>query len=84
MGVEVGVKDTYILAGSTPFGSRNFRPPAFPSGHHPRFATTIGATKMYQLHEALGAVDLVLSANEITRLEASYRPHAVKGHESCA
>jgi aryl-alcohol dehydrogenase-like predicted oxidoreductase len=44
-------------------------------------APIIGATKMYQLDEALGAVDLVLSADEITRLEASYRPHAVKGHE---
>ena len=28
-----------------------------------------------------GAIDIVLSADEITRLEASYRPHAVKGHE---
>ena len=44
-------------------------------------APIIGATKMYQLDEALGAVDLVLSADEINRLEASYRPHAVKGHE---
>jgi len=37
-------------------------------------APIIGATKRYQLDEALGA-------DEITRLEASYRPHAVKGHE---
>ena len=44
-------------------------------------APIIGATKMYQLDEAIGAVDIVLSADEITRLEASYRPHAVKGHE---
>lgn len=44
-------------------------------------APIIGATKMYQLDEALGAVDIELSADEITRLEASYRPHAVKGHE---
>jgi hypothetical protein len=36
---------------------------------------------MYQLDEAIGAIDIVLSADEITRLEASYRPHAVKGHE---
>ena len=44
-------------------------------------APIIGATKMYQLDQALGAVDIELSADEITRLEASYRPHAVKGHE---
>ena len=44
-------------------------------------APIIGATKMYQLEEALGAVEIVLSADEIARLEASYRPHAVKGHE---
>ncbi len=44
-------------------------------------APIIGATKMYQLDEAIGAIDIVLSADEITRLEASYRPHAVKGHE---
>lgn len=44
-------------------------------------APIIGATKMYQLEDALGAVDIVLSADEITRLEASYRPHPVKGHE---
>jgi aryl-alcohol dehydrogenase-like predicted oxidoreductase len=43
-------------------------------------APIIGATKMYQLDEALGAVDIVLSVDEIARLEASYRPHAVKGH----
>ena len=43
-------------------------------------APIIGATKMYQLEDALGAVDIVLSADEITRLEASYRPHPVKGH----
>ena len=36
---------------------------------------------MYQLEDALGAVEIVLSADEITRLEASYRPHPVKGHE---
>jgi aryl-alcohol dehydrogenase-like predicted oxidoreductase len=44
-------------------------------------APIIGATKMYQLEEALGAVEIVLSGNEFARREASYRPHAVKGHE---
>jgi len=44
-------------------------------------APIIGVTKLYQLEEALGAVDITLTASEITRLEASYRPHAVKGHE---
>ena len=40
----------------------------------------IGASKMYQLDEALGAVDLKLTAGEVSQLEAPYEAHPVLGH----
>jgi aryl-alcohol dehydrogenase-like predicted oxidoreductase len=40
----------------------------------------IGASKMYQLEEAIGAVDIELSAGEISRLEEPYQPHPILGH----
>jgi aryl-alcohol dehydrogenase-like predicted oxidoreductase len=43
-------------------------------------APIIGATKMTHLDDALGALDLELTAEEIKQLEAPYRPHAVRGH----
>ncbi len=42
-------------------------------------APIVGATRLSQLEEALGAVDLVLGADEIARLEAPYRPQPVRG-----
>jgi aryl-alcohol dehydrogenase-like predicted oxidoreductase len=42
-------------------------------------APIIGATKLTQLEDALGAVDLVLSADEIASLEAPYRTQPVRG-----
>lgn len=42
-------------------------------------APIVGATKLSQLEEALGAVDLQLTADEITRLESPYRPQPVRG-----
>ena len=42
-------------------------------------APIVGATRLSQLDEALGAVNLVLSADEIARLEAPYRPQPVRG-----
>jgi aryl-alcohol dehydrogenase-like predicted oxidoreductase len=42
-------------------------------------APIVGATKLEQLDEALGAVDLVLSADEVAMLEAPYRPQPVRG-----
>ena len=35
---------------------------------------------MEHLDTAIRAVDLQLTAEEIARLEAPYRPHAVRGH----
>ena len=40
----------------------------------------IGASKMYQLDEALGALDLKLTADEVSRLEAPYEAHPILGH----
>ncbi len=44
-------------------------------------APIIGASKMYQLDEALGALDVHLSDDELKVLEAPYVPHPVLGHE---
>jgi aryl-alcohol dehydrogenase-like predicted oxidoreductase len=43
-------------------------------------APIIGASKMYQLDEALAALDLKLSAEEVKFLEEPYQPHPVLGH----
>ena len=44
---------------------------------HKPFVTApiIGATKMQHLEEAIAALDIVLSPEEIDRLEAAYQPH---------
>jgi len=42
-------------------------------------APIIGATKPHHLADAVAAVDLVLTAEEIRRLEEPYTPHAVAG-----
>jgi 1-deoxyxylulose-5-phosphate synthase len=43
-------------------------------------APIVGASKLWQIEEAVRALDVSLSAEEITRLEAPYRPHPVLGH----
>ncbi len=43
-------------------------------------APIIGASKMVQLEEAVAAVDIKLSAEELARLEEPYKPHPVLGH----
>jgi aryl-alcohol dehydrogenase (NADP+) len=40
----------------------------------------IGASKMYQLDEAIAALDIQLTPEEIAQLEAPYVPHPVLGH----
>jgi aryl-alcohol dehydrogenase-like predicted oxidoreductase len=42
-------------------------------------APIIGATKLSHLEDAIAAVDVALSDEEIAVLEAPYRPHPVKG-----
>ncbi len=44
-------------------------------------APIIGVTKMYQLDEALGALEIKLSPEEIDSLEAPYIPHRILGHQ---
>jgi len=40
----------------------------------------VGASKAAQLDDALASVEITLSAEEIARLEAPYRPHSIVGH----
>ena len=43
-------------------------------------APIIGASKMYQLEEAVAALDIQLSAADLARLAEPYQPHRVLGH----
>jgi 1-deoxyxylulose-5-phosphate synthase len=43
-------------------------------------APIVGATKLEHLEDAVAAVDVTLSEDEIAQLEASYRPHPILGH----
>ncbi len=43
-------------------------------------APIVGASKMYQLDEAIAAADITLTPDEIKRLEEPYTPHPVLGH----
>lgn len=40
----------------------------------------VGVTKPHHLTDAVAAVDLELTADEMAELEAPYEPHAVSGH----
>jgi 1-deoxyxylulose-5-phosphate synthase len=43
-------------------------------------APIVGASKMYQLDEAIAAADITLAPEEVKRLEDRYIPHRVLGH----
>jgi aryl-alcohol dehydrogenase-like predicted oxidoreductase len=43
-------------------------------------APIVGATKLGHLQDAVAAVDVTLTADEVQRLEECYRPHPVLGH----
>jgi aryl-alcohol dehydrogenase (NADP+) len=43
-------------------------------------APIIGASKMYQLEEAVAALEIQLSKEECATLEEPYRPHPILGH----
>jgi len=43
-------------------------------------APIIGATKMEHLEQAIAALEIKLSAEEVQRLEEPYKPHPVLGH----
>jgi len=43
-------------------------------------APIVGASKMYQLEDALAALEIKLTPEEMTRLEEPYEPHPVLGH----
>jgi aryl-alcohol dehydrogenase-like predicted oxidoreductase len=40
----------------------------------------IGATKMAHLEQAIAALDIQLSEDEVKRLEEPYKPHPIRGH----
>ncbi len=43
-------------------------------------APIVGATKLEHLEESVGALDVELSADEISALEEHYAPHPIQGH----
>jgi aryl-alcohol dehydrogenase-like predicted oxidoreductase len=43
-------------------------------------APIVGATRLRHLEDAIAAVEVPLSEDEVARLEAPYRPHRVLGH----
>src|ERR671910_1584849 len=43
-------------------------------------APIVGATKLRHLEDAIAAVELTLSEDEVARLDAPYRPHPILGH----
>lgn len=43
-------------------------------------APIIGASKLYQIEDALTALEIKLTLEEITRLEQPYEPHQILGH----
>ncbi len=43
-------------------------------------APIIGASKMYQLEDAIAAMDIKLTEDEVKKLEAGYEPHPILGH----
>lgn len=44
-------------------------------------APIVGATRVSHLEELAAAVDINLTDDEISRLEAPYRPHPILGHQ---
>jgi len=44
-------------------------------------APVVGASKPHHLPDAIGALDITLTGEEVARLEAPYRPVAVSGHQ---
>jgi 1-deoxyxylulose-5-phosphate synthase len=43
-------------------------------------APIVGGTKLRHLEDAIAAVEVTLSGDEVARLEAPYRPHPILGH----
>ena len=43
-------------------------------------APIVGATKMAHIDDAIRAVEITMSDEDMERLEAPYRPHGILGH----
>jgi aryl-alcohol dehydrogenase-like predicted oxidoreductase len=44
-------------------------------------APIVGATKLQHVEDAIAALDVRLTGEEVSRLEAPYRPHRILGHD---
>jgi aryl-alcohol dehydrogenase (NADP+) len=85
-GKEIAEADGRVLATLEDLAAKRGVPPAQLALawllHQPAMvAPIVGASKPHHLDDAIAAVDLKLSAEEIARLEEPYIPHAVAGHE---
>jgi aryl-alcohol dehydrogenase (NADP+) len=49
--------------------------------HKGATAPIVGATKVEHIEDAVAAIDVKLSAFDLERLEAKYKPHPIIGHE---
>jgi len=47
---------------------------------NPKTVAIIGASKMHHLEQAVAAVDVKLSKEEMNYLEEPYKPHPILGH----
>ena len=77
--------DADVVKALRTVAARHTRPPAqialaWLLGKTPVSAPIVGVTKPHQLHDALAAVDLPLSDDDIATLEAPYRPHPPYGY----
>ncbi len=85
-GKEIADADQRVIDGLTDLAKKRGVPPAQLALawllHKPAMvAPIVGASKPHHLDDAIAAVDLKLSAEEIAQLEKPYVPHAVAGHE---
>jgi len=85
-GKETAAADQRIVDAVEELGRKRGIPPAQIALawllHQPAMvAPIVGASKPHHLDDAIAAVSVKLSAEEIARLEEPYIPHAIAGHE---
>jgi aryl-alcohol dehydrogenase (NADP+) len=85
-GKEIAEADARVITGLEDLAKKRGVPPAQLALawllHKPAMvAPIVGASKPQHLDDAVAAVDVKLTAEEIARLEEPYVPHAVAGHQ---
>jgi aryl-alcohol dehydrogenase (NADP+) len=85
-GKEIAEADQRVIGALEDLAAKRGLPPAQLALawllHKPAMvAPIVGASKPKHLDDAIAAVDIKLSTDEIARLEEPYVPHAVAGHE---